>query len=103
MPINRGSPTFLMLVFRVTVVVVVVLLSSSLFAFPHIMPVTWDAAADRHLLLSLLAINLSSLKFDYAGISKVCGTASRHGVQHRFRVLKREANELLQEYTLQRH
>lgn len=61
---------------------------------------TWNAENDRRLLLALLAANTEthSIKFDYERVAQLCGGTTKSGVDHRFRVLRKEAQKLLAEY-----
>jgi hypothetical protein len=60
------------------------------------MPAPWNVERDRRLLLALLAAN-ESLRIDNKLIAQLFGDATKDGVEHRFRVLKREAKALVTE------
>ncbi|KAA8893887.1 hypothetical protein FN846DRAFT_1025436 [Sphaerosporella brunnea] len=55
---------------------------------------TWNADQDRRLLLALLAAN-STLRINNKQVSELYGYATANGVEHRFRVLKKEAKDLV--------
>lgn len=61
---------------------------------------TWNAENDRRLLLALLAANTEthSIKFDYERVAQLCGGTTKSGVDHRFRVLRKEAQKLLADF-----
>lgn len=57
----------------------------------------WTEERDRRLLLSLFAANIDAIKIDHQKLSDLCGGTTKDGVDHRFRVLKKEARKLLSE------
>jgi hypothetical protein len=57
---------------------------------------TWNADSDRRLLLALLASN-NDIKISNARIAEIYGNATKDSVEHRFRVLKKEAKAMVTE------
>jgi hypothetical protein len=62
------------------------------------MPIAWTQERDRRLLLSIFAANRSVIKLDYEHLAKLCGNTTKAGVDHRLRVIKKEAQQLAQEF-----
>ncbi|KAF8245752.1 hypothetical protein K440DRAFT_633018 [Wilcoxina mikolae CBS 423.85] len=61
------------------------------------MPSAWTQERDRRLLLSIFAANRSVIKLDYDYIAQLCGNTTKASVDHRLRVIKKEAQQLVQD------
>lgn len=61
------------------------------------MPFIWTDSRDRRVLIAVLAAH-PELKLDYAKIAALMRDTTWSAVEHRFRVLKKEAKQMSSEY-----